>query len=81
MRPGSKNAAEDPQCSCKTAESGALLHFPVPPTFPALPEPPHWKGEGYSRVSCPLKSCVFFLSNFEKQAGRASVKSTLMRQC
>lgn len=28
-----------------------------------------------------FKSCVFFFSNFKKQAGRASVKSTLMKWC
>lgn len=45
--------------------------FPGAPTF-SLPQSLHvGRGRGVSLVSCPFKSCVFFLSNFEKQAGEA----------
>lgn len=64
MRPGSKNAAEDPQRSCKTEESGALLHFPVPPTFPAPPRASTLEGGGVFPHILSFKVVCFLLKQF-----------------
>lgn len=59
--------------------SGATLRLQAPRPSLLSPSLRLQRGRDVALVSCALKPCVFFLGNFKKQAGGASVKSALMK--